>query len=81
VQPPKLLNVGIFRPNGISTRAGTAQHGYSRITDEEMKAIIKNAVEQLYALFVLKIEKPDEYERKIQFGECPSKIFRTGLQP
>ena len=48
------------------TCAGNA--GYSRITDEEMKAIIKNAVNQLYALLVLKIEKPDEYERKIQFG-------------
>jgi hypothetical protein len=33
-----------------------------------MKAIIKNAVNQLYALLVLKIEKPDEFERKIQFG-------------
>jgi hypothetical protein len=49
------------------TCAGNAE--YSRITDEEMKAIIKNAVDQLYALLVLKIEKPDEYERRIQFGE------------
>jgi len=48
------------------TCAGNA--GYSRITDEEMEALIKNAVNQLYALLVLKIEKPDEYERKIQFG-------------
>ena len=49
------------------TCAGNAE--YSRITDEEMKAMIKNAVDQLYALLVLKIEKPDEYERRIQFGE------------
>jgi len=49
------------------TCAGNA--GYSRITDEEMKSIIKNAVDELYTLLVLKIGKPDEYERKIQFGE------------
>jgi hypothetical protein len=33
-----------------------------------MKVIIKDAVDQIYALLVLKIENPDEYERKIQYG-------------
>jgi hypothetical protein len=47
----------------------TGNAGFSRITDEEMKVITKNAVDQLYALLVLKLDKPAEYERKIQFGE------------
>ena len=42
--------------------------GFSRITDDEMKAIMKNAVNRVYALLVLKTENPEEYERQIQFG-------------
>ena len=49
------------------TCAGGA--GFSRITDDEMKAIMKNAVNHLYELLVLKDEDPVEYESKIQFGE------------
>src|SRR5712692_2424738 len=47
----------------------TGNAGFSRITDEEMKLIFKNAVNQLYALLMLKIEAPAAYEHKIQFGE------------
>jgi hypothetical protein len=43
--------------------------GISRITDDEMKTIMKNAVNQVYALLVFKEEDPDEYESKIRFGE------------
>ena len=43
--------------------------GFSRITDDEMKAMMKNAVNYLYELLVLKEEDPVEYESKIQFGE------------
>ena len=46
----------------------TGQAGYSRITDAEMKSIIKNAVDHVYALLVLKNEAPTEYEAQIQFG-------------
>ncbi len=46
----------------------TGHEGYSRITDDEMKSIMKNAVDRLYALLVLKTENPEEYERQIQFG-------------
>ena len=42
--------------------------GYSRITDEEMQLIMRNAVNQVYRLLVLKLENPNEYERQIQFG-------------
>lgn len=36
----------------------------SRITDHEMKAIMKNAVNQAYSLLLLKTESPNEYERR-----------------
>src|SRR5581483_10968387 len=48
-------------------------HGHSafnHITDSEMKTIMKNAVDRVYALLCLKAENPAEYESQIQFGEC-----------
>ena len=39
-----------------------------RITDDEMKAIMKNAVNRVYALMRLKITDPDRYEREIAYG-------------
>ena len=41
----------------------------SHISDEEMKAIMKNAVDHVYALLCLKSENPAEYETRIEFGE------------
>lgn len=46
-----------------------SQPGYSRITDAEMKAIMKNAVDRVYTLLCLKSEDPLQYERQIRFGE------------
>jgi len=43
--------------------------GFSRITEAEMKAIMKNAVNHVYQLLVLREENPVEYEAKIRFGE------------
>ena len=43
--------------------------GFSRITDDEMKAIMQNAVDRVYVLLALKTEDPAEYERQIRFGE------------
>jgi hypothetical protein len=43
--------------------------GFSRITDDEMKAIMQNAVDRMYALLALKADDPAEYERQIRFGE------------
>jgi hypothetical protein len=45
------------------------QAGFSRIADEEMKTIMKNAVDHVYALLCLKSENPAEYESQIAFGE------------
>jgi L-asparaginase II len=47
----------------------TGGAGFSRITDAEMKMIMKNAVNRVYALLVLKTEAPEEYESQIRFGE------------
>ena len=46
-----------------------ADSSFSRITDEEMKTIMKNAVNRVYTLLLLKAENPIEYERQVQFGE------------
>lgn len=45
------------------------QAGFSRISDAEMKRIMKNAVDHVYALLCLKDENPAEYELRIKFGE------------
>ena len=47
----------------------TGQAGYSRITDTEMKLIMKNAVDHIYALLSLKNEEPGQYESQIRLGE------------
>lgn len=47
----------------------TGSDGYSRITDDEMKRIMKHAVDHVYHLLLLKEEDPFEYESKISFGE------------
>jgi len=46
------------------------QPGYSRITDEEMKRIMKSAVDQLYRLRCLKVEDARMYESEIGSGEA-----------
>jgi hypothetical protein len=43
--------------------------GFSRITDAEMKTIMKNAVDHVYKLLCLKSENPAEYESQVKFGE------------
>lgn len=45
------------------------QPEFSHITDPEMKLIMKNAVDQVYALLCLKSENPKAYEACIRFGE------------
>jgi hypothetical protein len=47
----------------------TGQACYSRITDAEMKLIMKNAVDHVYGLLSLKNEEPGKYESQIRLGE------------
>jgi hypothetical protein len=42
--------------------------GYSRITDAEMKAIMKNAVDHVYKFAVMKKADPDRYNRLVEYG-------------
>ena len=46
--------------------------GYSRISDAEMKVIMKSAVNHVYKLLRLKADDPERYERQIAFGELYS---------
>ncbi len=45
------------------------QPGYSRITNAEMKMIMKNAVDRVYALLLLKGRDPDRYESEMRLGD------------
>jgi hypothetical protein len=42
--------------------------GFSRITDAEMKAIMKNAVDHVYKFSVMKKTDPVRYKRNIEYG-------------
>jgi len=42
--------------------------GYSKITDDEMKAIMKNAVDHVYKFSVMKKTDPVRYEKLIEYG-------------
>jgi hypothetical protein len=46
-----------------------SEPGYSRITDVEIKLIMKNAVDRVFNLLWLKSNKPAQYEKEITFGE------------
>lgn len=43
--------------------------GYSRISDAEIKVIMKNTVNHVYKLLRLKVEDQEGYERQIAYGE------------
>ena len=45
------------------------EEGYSRISDAEMKVIMKNAVNRVYSLLRLQADDPEGYERQIAYGE------------
>jgi hypothetical protein len=53
---------------GVSCPTCASQPGYSRITDEEMRAIMTNAVNRVFKLLCLKRDDPPSYESQIEFG-------------
>ena len=55
--------------------------GLSRITDDEMKVIMKNAVDQVFALLMLKANNPEEYELKIRHGERDTAAWDDPQEP
>ena len=54
---------------GRTCLACEGRSGFSRISDDEMKVIMKNAVNRVYKLLRLKAEDPDGYAREIALGE------------
>jgi hypothetical protein len=54
---------------GKPCTACEGEAGYSRISDAEMKVIMKSAVNHVYKLLRLKADDPEGYERQIAFGE------------
>jgi len=54
---------------GKTCPACNGKAGYSRISDDEMKLIMKNAVNRVYWLLRLKTDDPDTYARQIAYGE------------
>ena len=42
--------------------------GYSHISEDEIKMIIKSAVNRVYSLLCLKGHDPESYDREIKFG-------------
>lgn len=53
---------------GRQCPACDGQDEYSRITDPEMKEIMKAAVDRVYTLLKMKDEHPEQFEGLIQFG-------------
>jgi hypothetical protein len=45
------------------------QPGVSHISDDEMKRIMKDAVNRVYSLLRLKAGDPDGYARELAYGE------------
>jgi hypothetical protein len=54
---------------GIPCPACEGKAGYSRISDAEMKVVMKNAVNHVYKLLRLKAHDPEGYERQMAYGE------------
>src|SRR5713101_7827116 len=54
---------------------------YSRLTDEDIKLIMKKAVDHVYKLLWIRARKPQEYEAQIKFaaleGACMSDEFQV----
>ncbi len=48
---------------------------YSRISDAEMRLIMKNAVDWIYSLFWLKETKPEQYEAYLKMGALYTKSW------
>jgi len=51
----------------------SGQKGYSHITDDEMKRIMKAAVDRVFTLLALKSEQPDRYEGFLTFATLQTK--------
>ncbi len=53
---------------GFPCPACSGESRYSRISDSEMKRIMKAAVNRVYTLLRFKTENPDDFQRLMRFG-------------
>jgi hypothetical protein len=54
---------------GMACPTCSGEEGYSRITDAEMKTIVKNAVSQVFRLLWLRDKEPEAYQQEIRKGD------------
>ena len=66
---------------GAQCPSCSEQSAYSHITDDEMKAIIKTAVDRVYQLLRLKAEDGVEYGRQIAFGNTYTRAWDEPKEP
>jgi hypothetical protein len=55
--------------------------GYSKITDAEMKAIMKNAVDHVYKFSVIKKSDPLRYKQLIDYGNDVASAWDEPVMP
>jgi hypothetical protein len=55
--------------------------GYSHITQQEMKRIMQNAVDQVYRLLALKENDPEKYEAMIELGSKYTTAWDDPAEP
>jgi hypothetical protein len=60
---------------GRSCPECAGKQGVSRITDEEMKRIMKTAVSRVWTLLRMRDEAPGEYERLLQWASLQTKAW------
>jgi hypothetical protein len=55
--------------------------GFSKITDAEMKAIMKNAVDHVYKFSVIKKSDPLRYKRLLDYGNDVASAWDDPVMP
>jgi hypothetical protein len=64
-----------------SARPAPATLGISHITQDEMKRIMRNAVDNIYRLLWLRENDPEKYEAQIELGDRYTSAWDDPVQP
>jgi len=65
----------------LAFRNGPIEKTHEKITDNEMKAIMKNAVDYTYTFLVLKETDPARYEKEIKYGSDMAREWDEPVMP
>jgi hypothetical protein len=68
-------NVGDERAAGKPCPTSSGNASYSRISDPEMKQIMKNAVDRVYSMLWLEENEPTAYAARLEFGRLNSRSW------